>query len=441
LKKLLLRIALVFALIAAPASSAATARADSASPSTTVPADTASSLDLLPHKMVGFYVPDVPYDMTGLNNVQAEVGFPAAFSNYFQNVTDPGLAKASAANLVAQGTVPLITLEFYNPSKDSVNQPAYSLKNIANGACDTYLHKFAKDAKVFGHTIWLRPFHEMNGNWYPWCGTVNGNSPSDFAPAWRHVHDIFAAEGATNVKFVWCPNIDCHDANHSMTNPANTISSYWPGEAYVDMVALDGYNFGTSDDGTWRSFSTLFSAPYAEVCRLSSDKPILVAETSCAIAGGDKAAWIRNAFASASASFPRIVGMGWFDTNADRDWRIDSSAATLQAFKDATRNSTWSDKAATSVSIKRSASKAKLRHAFTLSGRLTPSKAGDRVRVYVRRKGSSHWAYAWATCNAGGAWRYRAKPSKRGTYSYYARFSTATTRWGSQSKTTSVVVH
>lgn len=409
-------------------------------PSTGSPADTTSSLDLSPHKMVGYYVPDVPWDMSGLNTLQSEVGFPAAFSNYFQNVLDRGLANGSASKLVAQGTVPLVTLEFYDPSKDHANQPGFSLSRISAGACDTYLHGFARDAKAFGHTIWLRPFHEMNGYWYPWCGTANGNVPSEFIPAWRHVHDIFVAEGATNVKFVWCPNIESVDSNHSLHNPSNTISSYWPGEDYVDLIALDGYNFGTADDGKWRSFSTLFSAPYAEVTQLSGGKPILVAETSCATTGGDKAAWIRNAFAVAPTSFPRIVGIGWFDTNADRDWRVDSSPATLQAFKDATRNSTWSDRAATSISIRRSTARAKLKHAYRLSGRLVPANAADRVRVYVRKKGSSRWAFASSGCDASGSWCYRSKPRKRGTYYYYARFSTVSTRWGSNSKTVTVVV-
>jgi len=67
---------------------------------------------------------------------------------------------------------PLVTLEFWN----GVNQPAYSLKKISGGSLDTYLRTFARSAKAFGRTIWLRPFHEMNGTWYPWCGTTRSQS-------------------------------------------------------------------------------------------------------------------------------------------------------------------------------------------------------------------------------------------------------------------------
>jgi mannan endo-1,4-beta-mannosidase len=38
----------------------------------------------------------------------------------------------------------------------------------------------------------------MNGNWFSWNGD-SANRPADFVAMWRHVHDLFAHEGATNV--------------------------------------------------------------------------------------------------------------------------------------------------------------------------------------------------------------------------------------------------
>ena len=38
--------------------------------------------------------------------------------------------------------------------------------------------------------------------------SLNGNSPGDYVKMWRHVHDIFEAEGANQyVIWVWAPNI------------------------------------------------------------------------------------------------------------------------------------------------------------------------------------------------------------------------------------------
>jgi hypothetical protein len=276
-----------------------------------------------PARWVGFYVPGAPLDVAPLSALETQVGTSAKVSNYFQN-TSQGFTATQAGNAVAHGSIPLITLEFWNPA-NGVDQPAFSLKAISGGAYDAYLRQYARDAKAFGSEVWLRPLHEMNGNWYPWGGTVNGNSPADFVPAWRHIHDIFAAEGASNVKFVWAPNSD------SAVGGANAISAYWPGDAYVDYMALDGYNFGTGTGSTWRTFGDVFGPGYATVTALSA-KPLFIAETACSPVGGDKAAWIADMFASIPTRYPRIVGITWFNANKECDWRLECSPSSLAAF-------------------------------------------------------------------------------------------------------------
>jgi mannan endo-1,4-beta-mannosidase len=42
---------------------------------------------------------------------------------------------------------------------------------------------------------------EMNGNWYKW-GDQN-TSPATWVAAWRHVVDVFRANGADNVSWLW----------------------------------------------------------------------------------------------------------------------------------------------------------------------------------------------------------------------------------------------
>lgn len=297
----------------------------------------AESITLPAHRWVGFYVPGAPTQIAPLATLESKLRYRAVFSTYYQS-TEQGFAGFPASNAIEHGAMPLITLELWD-HRGGVAQPAYSLRSITRGDHDAYLRAYAKEAKRFGRIVWLRPFHEMNGFWYPWCGTANGNKPSDFAPAWRHVHDIFAAEGATNVRFVWCPNIESLP-----DTPGNAISAYWPGEAYVDYMALDGYNFGYGDGIRWRSFEDLFDAPYDELCSLS-DRPIFVAETGCATVGGDKAAWITEMFRVVPERFPRIRGIGWFNGTRYRDWRIESDARSLWAFRTALRSSAWSDRA------------------------------------------------------------------------------------------------
>lgn len=269
----------------------------------------------------GAYVHGAPDSMQPVLDLESAVGRNASIVNFYVADSE-GFPVNRATSIRSHGSTPLITWEFWSVK-------GVGVASIANGSKDEYIRSFARAAKAFGTEVWLRPFHEMNGNWYPWAGTVAPNTPADVIAAYKRVRQIFAAEGATNVKFVWCPN------NESIPNTSsNAIARYWPGEASVDIMALDGYNFGTSFSwSNWRSFSQTFSSSYAAVTSLSSTRPVMIAETGCSTVGGSKAAWVADMFKVIPLSFPRIRGVVWFDTNAECDWRVDSDATTLSAFK------------------------------------------------------------------------------------------------------------
>jgi len=174
----------------------------------------------------------------------------------------------------------------------------------------------------------------MNGNWYPWCGTVNENQPEEYVQTWRYLHDIFREVGATQVRWVWCPYACSYP-----DSPRNTISCYYPGDAYVDWIGLDGYNWGTTQPWSrWQSFAEIFSPAYDIVTHLT-DKPLMIAESASSESGGSKAEWIRS-LEKLKNSFPRLDGFIWFNVQKECDWRIDSSAQALQAFKDTVQS--WS---------------------------------------------------------------------------------------------------
>jgi hypothetical protein len=263
-------------------------------------------------RWIGFYIPGVPSSMAGLDQLESQLGAQASVVNFFVADTE-GFPTTRCNNIAASGATPLVTLEFWSTQNGG-------LSAITNGSKDAYLRTFAGNAKAFGKTVWLRPFHEMNGSWYPW-GTTGTNTPAQLIAAYRHVHDIFAAEGATNVKFVWCPNVDFN------------VSSFYPGDAYVDYAAIDGYNNGLP----WRSFSNVFGPTYTAVAAVSS-KPIFLAETSCVEGGTGKAAWISDMFHQISTKYTRIVGVCWFDAKQTYDWRVATSASSLNAFSSAAVN-------------------------------------------------------------------------------------------------------
>jgi len=282
--------------------------------------------DPLAGRWIGYYIPEVPTETAPLAELERKTGQPAAVSHYFLGVAVEPFNTRMAENAASHGSVPMITLEFWDFRKRTPDQPAFSLARIEAGDHDPYLRRFARDAKAFGGTVLLRPLHEMNGSWYPWGGTVNTNVPAEFVGAWRHVHDVFALEGANNVHFVWSPNAESVPASAE-----NAIAAYWPGDEYVDYVALDGYNGGRGEE--WRGFDEVFRDGYHSVTALT-DRPLLVAETACADSGGDKAAWVDNMFDSLTHEFSDVVGVVWFNEHKEHDWRIESSVESLGAFRD-----------------------------------------------------------------------------------------------------------
>jgi hypothetical protein len=190
----------------------------------------------------------------------------------------------------------------------------------------------AAGLRDFGRPVFLRFAHEMNGDWYPWAGPLNNdpgrtNGPAKYVATWRHVHDLFAEEGASNVVWVWCPNRSSFPSTRW-----NDFRRYYPGDSYVDWVCIDGYNHGATEDWTaWRSFEEVFRPIYDAY---ASVKPIMVGETGSVELGGDKAQWIRDTHTVLKASFPSVAAFVWFNIDKNgHDWRVNSSSGALEAYR------------------------------------------------------------------------------------------------------------
>ena len=223
----------------------------------------------------------------------------------------------------ARGATSLVTWEPWLWSGNGANQPAYSLDRIAAGDFDAYISQWGTALASWGKPVMLRFAHEMNGNWYPWAESANGNGPGDYVAAWRHVHDVVAATGATNVQWVWAPNVPYWGST--------PLAGLYPGAGYVDVVALDGYNWGTSQGwSSWTSPSALFGDGLSQLRSLAPGKQILVTETASAEAGGSKADW-NTALVSYLNAQPDVTGFVWFHHNKEVDWRINSTTASANA--------------------------------------------------------------------------------------------------------------
>ena len=236
-------------------------------------------------------------------------------------------------NVRNHGSIPLVTWEPWLYTK-GVNQPAFSLESIINGSHDAYIIAWAKASKAWGHPYFLRFAHEMNGNWYPWSEQANGNKAGQYVKAWQHVHNIFRAQGVKNVTWVWSPNTDYA---HSIP-----LKELYPGSAYVDWVAMDGYNWGNVNGNSWLSFRQVFQQTYNNISALANNKPLMIAETASAEHVGNKASWISDALTvELPRVFPRVKAVIWFDENKETDWRTISSHASQIAFAKAVTTSRY----------------------------------------------------------------------------------------------------
>jgi len=269
--------------------------------------------------------------LTNLAQYQRDAKKNAALVMYWRDWAGSGQIDGAVMSAIyAQRSVPFISWEPVCWS--CTDQAPYSLNNIAAGAFDPYIRSFADSLRGYGKTVFLRFGSEMNGCWVSY-----GCQPSSYVAAWRHIHDLFTAEGATNVRWVWCPNIDW-DGQHP-------LAPYYPGDAYVDWLGLDGYN---QTWNSWESFTQVFKLSITELDAINSSYPIVVGETAsaeptAAQAASDlsKAAWIADAFRTGIPSFPRIKAVSWFnqDKSAEEgcscNWPIESDSASTSAFAQA----------------------------------------------------------------------------------------------------------
>jgi Glycosyl hydrolase family 26 len=213
-------------------------------------------------------------------------------------------------------------------------EPDFQLSDVISGSYDSYIREFAEAAKAWGHPYFMRFDWEPNGDWFPWGEGANDNQPGEFVTAWRHVHDIFAAVGATNATWVWCPYIDVHRFA--------PIASFYPGDEYVDWTSLDGYNWANarSHPVPWKSFDQIFASSYHQiVTKIAPKKPMLLAEIASSGGGHAKAQWIHAMFKALKTKFRRVRGLIWFDqVQQGVSWPLENSPLVKRAFASGLRH-------------------------------------------------------------------------------------------------------
>jgi len=205
------------------------------------------------------------------------------------------------------------------------------------GAKESAMRNWAKEvAAEYKKPFFLRWDWEMNlisATDIPWAAIARQN-PAAFVRAWRNFRRIADEEGATNITWVWCPNVSYAGST--------SLASLYPGNAYVDWLCMDGYNRGTNplQPDTWKSFGQIFQGTYDELTAAEfpgSQKPIMIGETASTEIGGSKSEWIDRALSHEIPGHKRIKAVVWFNWNILKgssrwDWPIESSPSATKAF-------------------------------------------------------------------------------------------------------------
>jgi mannan endo-1,4-beta-mannosidase len=278
-----------------PASPAAVAT----SPVASEPYDVSALRSPGPGKFFGVEAVGAPDSMTPVTTFALYTGKKPNLIGSFRHWGKPFDASA-AASAWNYGALYFMSWEPYSTTSQA----------IADGSSDAYILQFARAVRALNVPIAISYGHEMNGFWYPW-GAPHTTGAA-FVAAWRHIHNLFAQVGATNVIWVWNPNII------NGLPPVN-LRAYYPGDAYVDWVGITGYFFANAGGTT---FSSVYQETMTAVRRITA-KPVIIAETSVQSGPADVTG-VRN-LVSGVRVHPHVIGLVWFDyAKAGTNWTVES---------------------------------------------------------------------------------------------------------------------
>jgi hypothetical protein len=233
----------------------------------------------------------------GIREQSELLGAVPEYVLFFQDLSfRHGFPLDSAMACYALGATPVISQELWRWQHRHSNDDTW-LWRISRGDFDAQWRDWARDAKLFEHRVILRFGFEMNGDWFDW-----GQQPEAFILAWRHVHQIVREEmEATNVEFMFSPNVEWDPSR-----PLTQIKRYYPGQDYVQMLGLDGYNFGDaySQWHRWQSYAEVFEDSIEIMAQWP--QPLFLAEIGSAD-GPRKANWLRD-FLDVVHKDPRVCG-------------------------------------------------------------------------------------------------------------------------------------
>lgn len=269
---------------------------------------------------------------------QTETNFD--FSLHYVNL-DGSFPTKELKKMYENGKITELTLQISNHYNSDLfgKNPNF---DVYDGLMDEKIREFAKGAKEFKKPFLFRLNNEMNSDWVNYSGVAALSDPEIFKSNWIRIYKIFKEEGVNNAIWIFNPNNEDCPPSHW-----NSYLAYYPGDEYVDMIGMTGYNTGTYYyevfNETWRTFDEINLAQYEKLMERFSDFPFIITEFASSSVGGDKEAWILDMFKSIK-NYPNIKMALWWSsrdydfrdetyTKVARPYFLDETKETLDAFK------------------------------------------------------------------------------------------------------------
>jgi beta-mannanase len=184
--------------------------------------------------------------------------------------------------------------------------------NAMNTALNGYLDQLATSLLVLqnaGVVVLFRPYHEMNQPFFWWGAS---GTTSQFKLLWQYTFTYLTqTKGLHNLLFVWAP----------FYQNAGSILGKYPGDAYVDVVAIDAYDY-MGDQVRYPGGKHL---NYDEL--VATGKPFALAEFGLQHYGGDPPLDLNAAIQRLRAGMPRTVYFMLWNENWAMNLQTNASAA------------------------------------------------------------------------------------------------------------------
>jgi hypothetical protein len=259
---------------------------------------------------------------TDFNNLQDSAGVFITLDSQYAHRSDFSSATGlpEAQNAISNGHVPMLTFFLGNPPGDC---PLWS--SVVAGGLDDELTDETLAFKALGANIIVRMDPAMDTAQRQCFYDVDVladpvDAGQEFIAMWKHIVDLFRAQGVTNVRWDWSPSQAAY--NNPDDSPDTRWADFYPGDDYVDWIGAQVYNGDTVKEPiqTYPGFLNFYNQAVVK------GKPLILSETGalgpdpqdpCSSSVGTgtspQSKWLYTMSTNFRVSFPAMKAIVYFD--------------------------------------------------------------------------------------------------------------------------------